>query len=93
MLGLYSCHVSLTHSKAVQFYMYCVPGPVLLILQDHHRGGLLHDWAQRCHVRQRHRVPRHHQHPQTLQPIPRGTTLLSSLFCNPFVYDYDNANL
>lgn len=49
-----------------------VPGPLLLLLQDHHRGPLLPEWPPPGHERPADGVPAGHQYPEALQSIPRG---------------------
>lgn len=47
-------------------------GPLLLLLQDHHQCGLLLHRVGRDRPRRRDGVWPHHQHPQEVQPLPRG---------------------
>ena len=57
-----------------RFVSRCVPGPLLLLLQDHHRGALLPERPTPGHERPADGVPAGHQHPKALQPIPRGNS-------------------
>lgn len=52
-----------------------VPGLILLLLQDHHRGSHLHGWTLHDYERPADGVPAGHKHTEEIQSLSRGNDM------------------